>query len=318
MDELELSRRLREARPDLPERGDALNAAAEVTLRQITATPVPVARRRQPIYLSVAAAVAVIMAVTVGVFVSVRPAAVYAAVTPPLLELTPIDGTSKDLLMQLSSNLEPNEETNVIRFQSWALALTVGETENVESVAVEPEIRTITHTADGSRIEVRRGEPYDSLGNRLVVDGYQVGELVWEEEFRRGTFPFVFSEPPSEAADYATFLQAPTDLADLTTGHYMRQLNVLLGEWVLTTQQTQAALEFLATRQDLKLEGKVVDRLGRTGISFSTESRAPGQYIDRVIVSDRGLGFLSFETTYVGNERPDVQAPAVVSYTAWE
>jgi hypothetical protein len=317
MDDLELSRRLRNARPRLPERGDPLSVTAEATLSQILEDQtVPARRRRSPISLSVAAAIAVLLVMAIGFVYTMRPAPVYAVATPPLLEPTPVDGTSKDLLMQLSSNLE--EGAGTIRFQSWSLAMTVGDDSTLESVAIEPEVRTVEHREDGSRIEVRRGEPYDSFGNPLHVDGYEIGELVWEQDFPAGDFPFVFTDPLPIAAQYDQFLRQPTGASSMTTGDYLRQLNSLLGERKLTLAQTRAALEFLATLQGLEVEGRVVDRLGRAGISFATDSRTPGEYVDRVIVSDEGLGFLSFETTYVGHNRTDIQAPAVVSYTAWE
>lgn len=317
MDYLELTRRLRNARPDLPERGDPLGVAAEKVMQRITAEGAP-SRWRSPTYLSIAAAAAVALAVTFGLFAAVRPAPVYAAVTPPLLDITPVEGTSEELLMQLGSHLTRKISAGSIRFQSWALALTVGENDAVESVAVEPEVRVVEHSRHGSRIEVRRGQPFDSLGNKVEVDGYQIGELVWEEDFPVGGFPYVFPDAPTDAGVYAQYLQAPSGRTDLTTGDYLHELRSLLGERSLTGPQTRAALEFLATLPDLDVEGKVVDRLGRSGISFVTSSRMPGEYIDRVIISDDGLGFLSFETTYVGDERPDIQAPAVVSYAAWE
>lgn len=318
MDEFELTRRLEQARPALPRRGDPLTPAATSTMQHImTGRVQPRRPRRSPIYLSVAAALAVLLAVAVGMLTA-RPAPVYATATPPLLAVTPVEGTSKDLLMRLSEELPDTPAAESIRFQSWALALTIGDEGVVQSVAVEPEVRVVEHRPEGSRIEVRRGEPYDSNGNKIQVDGYQVGELIWEQDFRAGEFPYVFAEPPTDAAAYPEFLQAGSVVPDPTTGDYLNLVRDLLGERALTGAQTRAAVEFLATLPDLQVEGRVTDRLGRTGISYTTDSRAPGEYVERIIISDTGLGILSSETTYVGTDRPDIQAPAVISYTAWE
>ena len=127
MDEFELTRRLEQARPALPRRGDPLTPAATSTMQHImTGRVQPRRPRRSPIYLSVAAALAVLLTVAVGMLTA-RPAPVYATATPPLLTVTPVEGTSKDLLMQLSAELPDTPAAESIRFQSWALALTIGE-----------------------------------------------------------------------------------------------------------------------------------------------------------------------------------------------
>ncbi|MFF2372419.1 hypothetical protein [Agromyces sp. NPDC058110] len=330
MNEFELSRRLTGARPDLPHRGDPLSPAAEVTMRAVVSgavAPKPHARRRTPMALSIAAAVAVLLAVTIGMLVVPRPSAVYASASPPLLQPTPIEGTAEELLTHLSTSLKPaggpsdasgTPGPTTITTQSWARSMLVGDDGEIEKSTIEPERRTVEHSPDGSRIEVRRGEPYDSDGRPIHVDGYQVGELVWAEEFGPGEFPYFYGEPPTTAAEFGPFLSLPTGGTELTTGAYLTELTNLLGERRLTTEQTAAALGFLATLPDLEVEGAVVDRLGRPGISFATATRPPGEFVDRIIVSDEGLGILSSETTYVGHDREDVQAPSVWSYVAWE
>ena len=290
MNDIDLKRRLRDARPDLPERGAPLTETAESTMRQIMASDKLEPRRRRPaIYLSVAAALAVFLVVAVGTFFATRPAPVYAAATPPLLEVTPVEGSSKDLLMQLSNELKDTSKST-IRFQSWSLSMTVGDDSTIESVAIEPELRTVEHSHTGSRIEVRRGDPYDSLGNPIEVDGYEVGELIWEQDFKPGEFPFVHGEPPTTAEAFGPYLQQASGQPELTSGEYLLELNSLLGERSLSTEQTRAALEFLALQPDIETEGQVVDRLGRSGISFATSGRSPDEYVDRIVVATDEIG----------------------------
>jgi len=318
VNDFELTRRLDGARPNLPRRGDALPPAAETALHEIvTGSRVAPLRRRTPVFLSVAAAVAVLLALTIGMLVVSRPPTVYAAATPPLLQPTPIDGTSEQLLMHLSANLKPVEQTSTTRSQSWARSMTIDDG-TIVSTTIDPEVRTLEHGPSGSHLEVRRGEPYDSDGRPIEVDGYDVGGLIWEQDFGPGEFPFAYGEPPVDAAEFGAFLRAPIGAESYTTGEYLNEFASLLSERRLTTEQSRAALEFLAGLPDLEVEGAVVDRLGRPGISFATETRAPGEFVDRIIVSDEGLGILSLESTYVGHDRTDVQAPSVWSYVAWE
>ncbi|SFR91593.1 hypothetical protein SAMN05428970_3817 [Agromyces sp. CF514] len=320
MNDFELSRRLSDARPDLPRRGDDLSPSAETRLRRIT-TSLPAARprRRSPIFLSVAAAVALLLAVAIGMLVIARPATVYAAATPPLLHPTPIDGTPEELLMGLSTKLAPGPTTTTtVKTQSWYRNMVVGDDGTIEQVTINPEIRTFEQGPQGARIEVRRGEPYDSDGRPIVVEGYEVGSLAWEQDFGPGEWQPMYGTPPNSAAEFGAFLRAPMGAATYTTGEYVNELRGLLGERRLTTEQSKAALEFLASLPDLEVEGEVVDRLGRSGISFSTASRAPGEFVDHVVVSDEGLGIITIETTYVGHDRTDVQAPSVWGYEAFE
>ncbi|ANJ25414.1 hypothetical protein ATC03_00140 [Agromyces aureus] len=267
---------------------------------------------------SIAAAVVVLLAVTIGILVIPRPAAVYASATPPLLQPTPINGTSEQLLMDLSSSLKDGETTSTVQIQSWALSMDVGNEGVIEKVSIEPEVRSVVHTSEGSRLEVRRGKPYDSDGRPIQVDGYQVGELIWARDYGPGEFPFMFGPAPVSPLEFGDYLRRPSGAAEWTTGEYIGGLTSVLNERRLTADQSKAALEFLAGLPELNVEGRVMDRLGRSGIAFATETRAPGEFVDRVIVSDEGLGILSVETTYVGHDRTDIQAPAVFSYFAWE
>jgi hypothetical protein len=312
----ELTRRLDAARPALPRRGDPLAAATEERMRGIVHAAEP--RSRRPLYFSVAAAVVVFLAATIGFVALGKPSASFAAATPPLLEPAPVDGAPKDLLMQLSENVAPTGATRTVRFQSWSLSLVIGEGGAVEQSSIEPEVRTIEHGDGGSRVEVRRGQPYDSDGVPTEVEGYDVGSVIWEQEFGPGEYAFVFGTAPTTAAEFGPFLEQPLGRTGITTGDALLQLGNLLSEQRLDAEQLRAALRFLAERPDLRVEGAVEDRLGRAGLSFVTESRSPGEYAERIIVSDEGLGILSIETTYIGHDRTDIPSPAVINYTAWE
>ncbi len=145
------------------------------------------------------------------------------------------------------------------------------------------------------------------------------GALLRSQQFAPGEYRYLYPpEPPVVAVDYGSFFAKISALEHPTAGDVLVRLNSLLAEHSLSSAQTRALLEYLATLPDIKVDGRVDDRLGRTGISFSTDSRSPGEYVDRLVVSDIGLGILSTEVVYIGHGRTDIQAPTVVKYTAWE
>lgn len=220
--------------------------------------------------------------------------------------------------MMAQLNTGTSQQSATIRSQSWALSMTIGDSLKVEAVTVQPEIRTLTHTSKQSTIEVRRGKPYDSAGNDVQIDGFVVGELMWAQEFGPGEYPYIFGDPPASAREFGPFLLRPSGLPSLSTGGYLLELQSLLGERALRPEETVALIDFLSTLPNLEVEGIGVDRLGRPGVSFTAADRLPGEFVDRIFISDEGLGVLSIETSYIGTGRSDVRAPAVFSYTAWE
>lgn len=314
MDDIELDLLLERARPELPRRGAAPTQRSEATLQRILKGRT---RPRGPfLLLPSAAAVSALLAITLGLLIAPDPTPVHATATPPNLILTPISGSTAEVMGRLSTGI--SRRSPVIRSQSWALSMTIGDSMSVEEVAVQPEIRTVTHDSTKSTIEVRRGKPYDSAGNDIQIDGYVVGELTWAQEFGAGEYPYIFGDPPDSSAEFGSFLLRPPERPSLSAGGYLLELQSLLGERALTAKQMAALIGFLSTLPSLEIEGAGIDRLGRTGVSFAATDRLPGEFVDRVFVSDEGLGILSIETTYIGTGRSDVRAPAVFSYTAWE
>ncbi len=87
MDDVDLTRRLQDARPPLPRRGEPLSPDAVDTLRRIVdSTPRTAVstRSKTPVYFALVAAVAVILTVALTVVVSIQPSPGYAVATPPV------------------------------------------------------------------------------------------------------------------------------------------------------------------------------------------------------------------------------------------
>ncbi|KRC62465.1 hypothetical protein ASE14_01095 [Agromyces sp. Root81] len=354
MNDEEITNRLRAARPVLPGyqgRDDALDERAEATLLAIMredaapasedapdlapVTPITsargVSRKLRPVYLSVAAGVLVLLVAAIAMVAVPRGgASVSWAATPSQLAPQPITGTSKELLMEMSeavrlSALPEAQGGRTVRFQSWALALAPDSEEL--PVSIVPEDREFTRRADGSVLtEVHAGVPYDAEGKEIVSFlQVQPGELVWREEVPPDEYLFMYPDaPPVDAAAYAQYFRehnpvsSDPDSEAPTTGDYFRWTAQLLNEWNMNPAQRAALLEFLAGLPDLTVDGTVNDRLGRPGVSFSTHTRdISGDYRDMLVVSPE-MGVLSYERVYIGTDRTDIEAPAVVHYVAWE
>lgn len=329
MNDKDFDQRIRASRPNLPRRYEALDTSTELAMHAIMDAPPQAAtriravpsphNRRRPLYLSAAAAVIVLVVLTITLVAVPRGTTTWAA-TPPALEPKPIDGTPEDLLMRLSESIreasEPSAQT--VRSQTWALAFTPDDDE--VPVVIIPEVREFTRNPDGSVvIDVRAGIPYDASGNEVPVADVEPGSVIWHDELEPGTHVFLYPEPaPTNAADFATYFAAsnPFD-GPPTAGDYFLATRLLLDEQSLSAEQEAALVQFLSTVPDVTVDGEVVDRLGRTGIVFTTETRTPGQFRDTLVISP-DLGILSYEVTYLADDRTDIKAPAVIDYGAWE
>ncbi|MFF2276798.1 hypothetical protein [Agromyces sp. NPDC058126] len=269
----------------------------------------------------IAIALLIISTLTTSALTMFWPPARAVAATPVPLQVTPISESSRSLLLNMSKKLSsetPNSPAAVLRFQTWSLSI-MPEESGLPTTVV-PERVQITQRPDGSRaISVSAGDPYTPPGSVAAKDLVAPGTVLWEQAFAPGEYQFLFSEPPNEAGRVADYLSAHNALPpDPSAGDYLNSLPVLMTERTLTAKQESVLLAFLAELPDIETTGKVVDRLGRPGIAFSTTSRDPGNYVDTIIVSPTTGHILSYETTYTGGTRTDIAAPAVVAYTAWE
>ncbi|WP_139327401.1 hypothetical protein [Microbacterium sp. RURRCA19A] len=273
--------------------------------------------RGRPAWLAAASVLLVIVLGAVGSITFLQPSSAVAA-TPRLLTPEPILGTAGENLMSISDARRAAGQGGggTIRFQSWALAFDPDAGSSPRFIA--PEQHQIEHLPDGSvRVTVRAGTPYAPSGSLVSDPTPAPGTVLWSDVQAAADVVTVFGAPPTVASRVGEYLEASGTVPHRTSGEYFSAIRLLLSEKQLSSEEEAALIAFLATLPDVEVEGSVTDRLGRLGVAFSTESRSPGEYRDTLVLS-ASEGVLSYEVTYIGSSRTDIQAPAVIEYIAWE
>jgi len=264
--------------------------------------------------------VVVMVAITIIAMNVMNPGAA-VALTPPLLETTPVAGEPSDVMRELGQADGNNGGTavdgNKIRFTSWALNTTIGEDGTITSSAVEPQWREVTFAADGTtRMVITAGTPFDG---QPTGDLPKPGTLLEDTTYDPGSEEFGFAfreEPPTDPATVGEYLQRAIGLENPSLGDYFLAVGGLLSTRILTGEQESALVVFLSEQNGLRIAGSTTDRLGREGIVFQASGRLTG-YQDYLVISRSGQ-ILASETIYTGDERDDIPSPSVVEYTAWE
>lgn len=326
-----LSKLLRAADPGTVKRGDPLSERGLRHLAEYEAKEAILERSRRrrvykaaerrswrPAQLAISGTFVVALLVAVVALTSILRSAPAGAATPPLLDLTPVSAAAPELLKEMKAMSRTGQERgNTIRAQIWALNTTFAEDGTTESTAVEPQWSETTFQTDGSvQYRLVAAEPFpgqddDSLpapGTVLVDETFPPGD--WDSPIEGG--------PPTQVDEVGAYLAAFAGDEDLSAGQTLREINTIVSNYLLTSEQEAALIGYLSGVGNIQVSGSTTDRLGRTGIVFSATDRAPGEYEDRLIISPSTGQILAAETLYTGTSRTDFQAPAVVDYTAWE
>lgn len=323
MDDLE--RRVRAANPHSMRRYDPLSERAERELATLLAEPhnrpaSHTRRWRAPLFVSTTAAALAVVIVAVAASLLLAPRVAMAA--PPLLVSTPITGSTDSVLERLSMNARSavaSPPTDLIAAETWSADITLAPEKL--STFVQPREVTRVRTSDlaGEIVvfasEVRWGSV--PAGERPPTPGTELER----QTFAAGEFPLLFTQPPpADAAELPAYFATYLGTSETTSaGEFFRAITDLRNEWTLTGPQTTAVIEFIRDLPNVTVAGGVTDRLGRSGVAVSTESRSGGAYRDLLIFApDTGV-LLSAEQIYLGGI-PDVRTPAstVLDYTAWK
>lgn len=328
MDDAELEERLIRARPLTPRREDPLGAREEALLESIIAerrnsedelardTPRPASRPLRRMHFGIAASVVALLMVAIGLIASPWPhrTAPAQALTPELLSVKPLPGDAGGQLMSLSEALKNSGDeapSDVARFENWALEFSPDNPPK----AIQPQRTELKQLADGSYLlEIVAGAPVGRDGNPLEIHTpHPAGTVLLSHHFEPGESPFEFAIP-TEDTDWSSLLRDGEALsADAHTAEYFRATAHLRSEQALSRKEQSSLLTFLASLPGIRLDGETTDRLGRTGVSFSVE-----QGNQRfVLVVNGDLGLLAYEQIYIGSDRDDLEAPAVINYLAW-
>lgn len=330
MDDL-LSKLLRAADPGTVKRGDPLSERGLRELAEYEAKEAAIERARRrdqhkpprfrawrPVQIATGGAFFVMLFVAVVALASIlRPAPAVAA-TPPLLGLMPVSAAAPELLKEMETLRGASDESvNTIRAQTWALNTTFAEDGTTESTVVEPQWTEITFQTDGSvGYRVIAAEPFPGQDDDTLP---VPGTVLVDETFPPGDWDTPTEEdPPAQAGEVGAYLAAFAGDENLSAGQTLREISTIVSNYLLTPEQEAALIGYLSGVSNIQVSGSTTDRLGRTGIVFSATDRAPGEYEDRLIISPRTGQILAAETLYIGTSRTDLQAPAVVDYTAWE
>lgn len=318
----ELDDFLKQNRPPTMRRGEPLDQRRELLLEDIVHDRIgrnaPDARTSRRTVSSLLIAAALVLLTVIGIATQTigNHSTSAFAVTPRPLKAQQIDGDVDMVLTRLSESIAAPRKQRV-QFQSWALLFTP-ETSPIPT-AIQPQETTIDEKEDGTvTLKTVVVGNFDAAGDSIEVDdGLKPGSVLMDEQFAPGEYPYLFPEV-GKNPDWAVYLRDGYGLAaDATTGDYFTAIRGLLSERTLTAEQQASLLRFIAKLPDVRVDGEVTDRLGRPGISISATTRMDGEYRD-VLVLAEGAGIVAYESVYVGTERTDLRAPAVIDYTAWK
>lgn len=274
-------------------------------------------RFRVPTFAVVASLIAILVVAATSMSLWPGQTPLARAVTPQPLVAVPLDNQQPEtLLLSMSESLRGAHQPAAqrVRFQNWALAFTPDDPPR----SIVPQRFDIISLPDGSTVSERRAAGnFDSAGHQLSgSDGPAPGTLLDRHTYQPGQYGYLFSSPDG-VTDWGAYLRSGGGLgATPSTGDYFTAVKNLLVERALTSLQQAEMLAFLATLPDIRVDGTVTDRLGRTGVSISTESRDPGRTLDVLVVTPT-RGVIAYENVYTGTDRSDLQAPAVIDYNAW-
>lgn len=328
-----LEQRIRAARPfsgnrNLPLSDRAKRELAELLLTASTLdTPARTINRTRKPPLFALAAVFVVAIALIPLWQNWSPRSAQAA-TPPLLAATPLAGDpgASATLSQLSDTAAKSApivraSASAIEVQTWTLSVTENGTDREFSSEITPENYSITRTADDQlSITVTAGPSTDSAGELVTAaDLPAEGTLLWEATYTPADDPYLFDSPaPTDPSLVGEYLSEATGTnATTEASATILATEDLLLEQTLEPAQASALLTHLATLPDIDIEGTVTDRLGRSGILFSTVRSDDPDYTDNLVVSPTDGTILATETIYTGEDHTYLTAPAVQSYYAW-
>lgn len=328
MDEVE--RRLLAANPLPHHRGGPLSPGAGRLLASTLAEHVsrrphrvPRQSRRSWARRSILLAAATVVMLFVVAFVLVFRAPASVA-SPPLLAVTPVSGSSEEILLGLAElaaarGTESHAGEQRIELKGWyGATLVSGGT--VQQFVQPEESRYTWNPADRSGMhEIRYLEVTD--GTPTAENPAQpVTGAVLTTVFGPGEYGVMFATPPpADAAEFTAYLGTGGIPPDAATPQVFNAVAQLSNEWELDGVQTAAILRHLLELPEVYVLGEVEDRLERRGIAVATDSSQEGAFRDLLIFSTEDGALLSSERIYLGG-MPELglAEPSVVTYTAWK
>jgi len=226
------------------------------------------------------------------------------AMTPPLLQYrtTAAAPSGQLLLRQLAvlaarQSPKPAGRYDFVKTRGWYYDVSVDR--GAVTGQLDPTFRQQWIAPDGSgRLQETRGD------NTTLNDNFAAGGLAGPQEW-------------------------PTDPAALRAGLAKSHPHYGTFEWftavgdvwntqVVSPRLQAGLLRMLADERELTNAGTVTDRIGRTGVAVSTESRNSGLNTRYTLIFDPNTGMLlDFEQVLLEAGKLPVKVPATSSYTIW-
>ncbi len=318
---------IRRADPSTVHRGDPLSERGreelafyeaiegELTARHYRAG-LPRTHPFRPLRSLVGASATALVGLLVLVLVGI-PARSAVASTPHPLDITPLQTTVSEVLEKAAEQRETHpSKTTMIRETAWILSSDIAPDGSVVSSSIEPTNRETTFHADGSvRYIVTIAPPFP--GQR-ISDTKPVGTVLIDEIYPPGTHDLIDFDLPTDPKELESYFKTVTGEKHVTTAELLQETASLKSQRILSPSQESAILRYMASRHDLKLLGKTIDRAGRNGIVLKAENKEPGENENILIISPESGQILAFETLYIGTSRNDITSPAVIDYSLWQ
>lgn len=227
------------------------------------------------------------------------------AMTPPLLDYRASAAvpTGQQLLRQLAVVAErqppkPAGRYDFVKTRGWYYDVAVGLNGAVTG-QLDPTFREQWIAADGSgRVEETRSGRR-SLHNNLPAGGLR-GPQAWPTDPTALRAKLALSHPSSGTSEWFT---AMGDVWDVQS---------------VSPRLQAGLLHILADQPTLTNAGTLTDRIGRTGVAVSTESRNSGLNTRYTLIFDAKTGMLlDFEQVLLEAGKLPLKVPATSSYTVW-
>lgn len=331
----DVTRRFRDANPY---RDGRLPASAEPSLASIldrerlqapqSQGPPSKSRRRLPVLLSGAAALAVLLIASMMAVLLPSPKAM--AVAPQQLPTQPTTQSISDLRTEVSMSGGVAGETSRLgsSLEGWFFIFDV---DNPSSGFVQPQKREVIANADGSGVSrLYAGTPVDAFGTALEPlpegasqPGSMLEELDWGEGELFGGFPEAPPENPELMRDYLNkYLHLsgfPTDVS-YGAAEYAQAAVSLLQTWTLSPAAERALIATVLSGDGAEVSGSTTDRAGRPGllIELGRGTHQAEGVSEQLVIDTKAWKILAAETILTdGNPESLLPSGSVISYTLW-
>ncbi|SBW28058.1 CU044_5270 family protein [Protofrankia symbiont of Coriaria ruscifolia] len=248
------------------------------------------------------------------------------AATPRLLAYSPVSENARDVLIEIASQIRTNAsslnraEYRYVKTESWSLSTRI-DGRQVRS-AVLPEIREVWRAPDGSgRVRIIPGTPEfpSDEARRAWQDEERPTVKASDETFHAGELVTMYPSTLPTDADAMAALFAAGHPASNGPAETLVAATDLYLEQTPAAPARAAVLEVLANTSGLQLQGRTVDRIGRSGLAFSVDSSMSGLPTRYILIIDPTDGrLLDQEQVLITSAGAlNVPIPSTISYVVF-